>query len=109
MLRELNPICSHGRRKDFFQGGVARVFFQIFSKGGPKVSKFDFSPSKLRKQPFFAGDFKIQGAKAPPPLFPTPMFAVLPLRKFYTEQIFVFLSMQLRNHAHTQPVKRFKW
>jgi len=35
--------------------------------------------------------------------------AVFPLRKFYTEQMFVLLRtkrMQLRNHADTQPVKR---
>jgi len=44
---------THGRRKDFFQGG-------------PKVVKF-FSHWKLRKQPFFAEIFKIQvGAKVPP-------------------------------------------
>jgi len=35
--------------------------------------------------------------------------SVFPLRKFYTEQMFVLLStkrMQLRNHADTQTVKR---
>ena len=34
--------------------------------------------------------------------------AVFPLRKFYTEQIFILVSMQLRNHVETQPLKRFK-
>jgi len=27
---------------------------KYFSRGGPKVAKFDFTHSKLRKQPFFA-------------------------------------------------------
>ena len=34
--------------------------------------------------------------------------SVFPLRKFYTEQIFVLVSMQLRNHVDAQLVKRFK-
>ena len=37
------------------------------------------------------------------------MQAVFPLRKFYTEQMFVLLRtkhMQLRNHADTQPMNR---
>jgi len=36
---------------------------------------------------------------------------VFPLKKFYTEQMFVLLRtkrMQLRNHADTQTVKRSK-
>jgi len=33
---------------------------------------------------------------------------MFPLRKFYTEQIFVLVSMQLRNYVDTQLVKRFK-
>ena len=33
---------------------------------------------------------------------------MFPLRKFYTEQIFVLLRMQLRKHSDAQPVKRFK-
>jgi len=47
--------------------GVGR----IFSSGGPKVVKFGFYPSKLKKQPSFANNFKIQGGQGPP--FPTPM------------------------------------
>jgi len=35
----------------------------------------------------------------------TPVF---PLRKFYTEQMFVLVLMQLGNHVDTQPLKRFK-
>jgi len=62
---------SHGRRKDFFQEGGTRGFFL----GRLKVVKFGFSHSKLRKQPFFAEIFKIQGALTPFPL-PTPMAAV---------------------------------
>ena len=33
---------------------------------------------------------------------------MFPLRKFYTEQLFVLVSMQLRNHVDTRPVQRFK-
>jgi len=51
--------CAHGRRKDFFQGGT-RGFFQKFS-GGAKSGEICFSHLKLRKQPFFAEIFKIQG------------------------------------------------
>jgi len=29
-------------------------------------------------------------------------------RKFYTEQMFALVRMQLRNHAHTQTMNRFK-
>jgi len=46
-------IHIHVRRKDFFQGG-------------PKVVKFDFSHSKLRKQPFSS-----RGRFGPPPSLPT--------------------------------------
>jgi len=34
--------------------------------------------------------------------------SAFPLRKLYTEQIFVLVRVQLRNHACTQPVKRLK-
>jgi len=53
----------------FFLGGELGDFFKIFP-GGPKVMKFVFSHSKLRKQPFFAMNFKIQlGSRptCPPP------------------------------------------
>jgi len=33
---------------------------------------------------------------------------VFPLRKFYTEQMFVLVRMELRKHVNTQLVKRFK-
>jgi len=57
----LHPWASEG----FFQGRGGG-FFQNFSRGGPKVVKFVFSQSKLRKHPFFAKNFKIQGALALP-------------------------------------------
>jgi len=44
-------------------------------------------------------------------LQPKTLPTVFPLRKFYTEQMFVLLRterMQLLNHACTQPVKRFQ-
>jgi len=37
------------------------------------VVKFVFYPSKLKKQPFFANNFKIQEGQAPLPHLPTPM------------------------------------
>jgi len=40
-----------GQWKDFFQGGSVGDFPKIFSRGGPKVVKFVFYPSKLKKQP----------------------------------------------------------
>ena len=42
----------HGRRKDFFHGMATRGFFQNFSRGRPKMVKFVFSYSKLRKNVF---------------------------------------------------------
>jgi len=42
------------------------------------------------------------------PLVTTRLWAVFPLRNFYTEQMFVSVRMQLRNHVNTQLVKRFK-
>ena len=55
--------------------GVARILYmggpvgdcpKFFSRGVSKVVKFVFYPSKLKKQPFIAKDFKIQGGKSPP-------------------------------------------
>ena len=43
--------CVHGHRKEFLQGGTSG-FFQQFFYGGPKVVKFGFYHSKLRKQRF---------------------------------------------------------
>jgi len=62
-----NSAVQHGRRKDFFQGGH-QVIFPKFLQGGPKVVKFVFSHSKLRKQPFLPKCSKSRGAKA---LLPT--------------------------------------
>jgi len=39
--------------------------------------KFVFYPSKLKKQPFFANNFKIQGGLASPVPLPTPMRKLL--------------------------------
>jgi len=52
--------------------GVGRIFsrrghqgfFQNFSRGRPKVVTFVFSQTELRKQPFFAEIFKIQGGQS---------------------------------------------
>jgi len=52
---------SHGRRRDFFQGGALGDFSKI-CLGGPKMVKIVVSHWKLRKQPFFAEIFKIEGA-----------------------------------------------
>jgi len=47
-------VCVHGHRKDFFHGGALVSFSIGFSSvGGPKVVKFVFYHSKLRKQPFY--------------------------------------------------------
>jgi len=55
----------------FFPGRASRELPKIFFQGGPKVVKFVFYPSKLKKQPFFANNFKIQGGPRP---FPAPPF-----------------------------------
>jgi len=52
----------HGRREDFFQWGP----LGNFSRGRPKVVKFDFSHWKLRKQHFVAESLKIHGGPWPP-------------------------------------------
>jgi len=43
----------------FFPGGGPSGFFKMFFKCWPKVVKFVFCHSKLRKQPFFAEIFKL--------------------------------------------------
>jgi len=43
-------IQWRGRQKDFFPAGAISRFFQV----GPKVVKFNFSVSILRKRPYFA-------------------------------------------------------
>jgi len=66
---EESRASDNGRRKDFFQGVASRRFSQNFFQGA-KVVKFVFYPLKLKKQPFFANNFKIQGvtkAPLPPP------------------------------------------
>jgi len=50
----------------FFPRGTNRGFSQKFFQGKPRAVKFGFYLSKLKKQPFFAHNFKIQGGKTPP-------------------------------------------
>ena len=49
----------------FFPGGACRGFSQVFFQGGQKWWNLVFIPSKLKKQPFFANDFKNQGGQGP--------------------------------------------
>jgi len=70
---EVLECFSHGYVKNPSVGrmisrGGTRGFFLKFSRG-PKVVKYDFSHSKLRKQPLFAENFKIQRGQG----FSTPM------------------------------------
>jgi len=54
--------------------GVGRIFsrggqwgiFPNFFPGGGESGEIWFYPSKLKKQPFFANNFKIQGGAIPP-------------------------------------------
>jgi len=43
---------THGRRKDFFQGGGSKGFSPNFFRGGANSGEVCFYPSKLKKQPF---------------------------------------------------------
>jgi len=63
----LQPWAS----EEVFSGKATRVFFQNFSKEMPKVVKFVFSHSKLRKQPFLLKFSKSRGKAS----LPTPMIA----------------------------------
>jgi len=59
----------HGRRKDFFQGVAVGDIPKSFFQGGAKSGEICFLPSKLKKQPFFANNFKTlggQGTSLPP-------------------------------------------
>jgi len=58
----------------FPRGGGSRGFSQKFFQWGAKSGEIWFLPlSKLKKQQFFANNFKIQGGKALLPPLPTPM------------------------------------
>ena len=57
--------CTHGRRKNFFQGALMN-FSKIFLQGGLKMAKFVFSLSKLRKQLFFWNLQNQVGRRLPP-------------------------------------------
>jgi len=60
-----NHMLMHGCRKDFSQGVSQERIFPKFFARGPKVVKFGFHPSKLKKQPFFANNFKSRGGQGP--------------------------------------------
>jgi len=67
-----NLVCSgeHGHRKDFFQSGGTRGFFQNFSRGA-KSGEILLFPFETKKTPFLLKFSKSRGV-LPPPL-PTPM------------------------------------
>jgi len=44
---------SHGRRKDFFQGGGSRGFSQNFFQGEAKSGEICFLPLEIEKVTFF--------------------------------------------------------
>jgi len=67
-------LVPMGVGRIFSRGRAVGDFPQIFFREGAKVVKFGFCPSKLKKQPFFANNFKIQGGAAPP--FSTPMLVL---------------------------------
>jgi len=60
-----------------FTEGKLGDFSKIFLGGDQKWQNLFFSHSKLRKQPFFAKIFKIQGFFGPPAHLPTPMMGLL--------------------------------
>jgi len=65
---------NHGRRKDFSRGAVGD-FLKLVSRGA-KSGEICFLPLEIEKTTFFAHNFKIQGAKAPPSPLPTPMSSI---------------------------------
>ena len=71
--RVVTQALVHGRRKDFFRRETLVDLSRSFCRGEPKLVKFVFSQSKLRKQNFPAVIFKIQEEAWPPyPLFRRP-------------------------------------
>ena len=61
-------VPAMGVGRIFSRGGAAGDFPIIFSRGVPKVLKFGFYPSKLKKQPFLLIISNTGGALAPPVL-----------------------------------------
>jgi len=58
-------LCGvHGRRKDIFQWGTTRGFFQNFSRG-VKSGEICFSHSKPRKEPYLVKFSKSRGPCLP--------------------------------------------
>jgi len=78
--RQTTPtgVTTMGIGRIFSRGGTGG-FSKIFP-GGPKVVKFVFSHSKLKKQPFLLKISKSRGALAHSPLLPTPMVATTRLK-----------------------------
>jgi len=64
--------CTHGRRKDFFQGAHKGIFPKFF-QGGPKSGEICFLPLENKKTTFFCKNFQNPGGNLPP--LPTPMHA----------------------------------
>jgi len=62
--------------KGYIPGGPVGDFQKLFPGGGAKAVKFVFYPSKLKKQTFFANNFKIQGGLSPPAPFRRPCMRV---------------------------------
>jgi len=67
-----NALCwqQSWASEGFFPGGVPVGDFPKNFSGGPKMMKFRFYPSKLKKQLVFANNFKIQRGQGPtcPPI-----------------------------------------
>jgi len=92
--------------------GVGRIFSsRRYFPGEEREVKFGFYSSKLKKQPLFANNFKIQGAKVP---LPTPMVAATDMKalckKQTTLQAVGYLGFpapgdKLSSGAPTQPVR----
>ena len=60
-----NCTDMHGRQKEYFQRSHQEIFPKFF-QGGPKVGKFSFSHSKLRKYHFLPNFSKSKEGLAPP-------------------------------------------
>jgi len=70
-----------------------------FFPGGVKVVKFVFYPSKSKKQPFFANNFKIQGLL---PRFPTPILCCRPIAAHFCFSLSPSLTAKVTPKTHSQ-------
>ena len=57
--------CQSWAPEGYFPGDTTRGFYLNFFREGSKVMKFDFSHSKLRKQPFLLKILTSRGCKPP--------------------------------------------